>query len=118
MEIEKARSFAGLPCDPTLLQPLVYDLAEPLVAVPPPQIASAATCEIPLTFGDAYSNYIDDPTRAWTANTREAYLTSRKLAVAVIGDSVPIASISRSQCRDFLDVLAPGENGSRKRKTK
>jgi len=103
MEIEHARSMAGMTVDTTLIRPLVDDLANPLASVTQPPPAAAA--ENPLTFGEAYRSYIDDPTRAWTANTREAYLTSRNLAVAVIGESVPIASISRAQCRDLLDVL-------------
>jgi integrase len=103
MEIERARAMAGMPVDTTLILPLRDDL-ERLDLSPPAPPASTPT-ESPLTLGDAYRSYIDDPTRAWSANTREAYETSRKLAIAVIGETVPIASISRTHCRDFLDVL-------------
>ncbi|WP_168157323.1 hypothetical protein [Erythrobacter sp. QSSC1-22B] len=67
--------------------------------------AVIATEDVSLTLGEAYRSYIDDPTRAWSANTREAYETSRRLAIAVLGEAVPIASISRAHCRDVLNVL-------------
>lgn len=97
--------MAGFPVDLTLIGPL-SDAPEqpvplPLVSQPADRIGS----DSPLTLGEAYRSYIDDPTRAWTANTREAYETSRKLAIAVIGEAVPVASISRAHCRDMLDVL-------------
>ena len=104
MEIEHARAMAGLPVDATLARPLRDDPAEPRVAIKPMPTSTVLPIG-PMTLGDAYRSYIDDPTRAWTANTREAYETSRKLAIAVIGESVPIGSISRTHCRDFLDVL-------------
>ena len=104
MEIEHARAMAGLPVDATLAKPLQND-----PAVPPATIELTPTTTIqpiaPITLEDAYRSYIDDPTRAWTANTRQAYETCRKLALAVMGASVPIASISRTHCRDLLDVL-------------
>jgi hypothetical protein len=89
-----------------LVRPSSHDLAEhqmPISAASPP--AESVDTVSPLTLAEAYRNYIDDPTRAWTANTREAYETSRKLAVAVVGGAVPVASISRAHCRDMLDVL-------------
>jgi integrase len=104
MEIEQARAKAGLPVDATLIRPWKDDFVEG----PTPVAASTMVIikhESPLTLAEAYRNYIDDPTRAWTANTRETYETSRKLAVAVIGATTPIASISRAHCRDMLDVL-------------
>jgi integrase len=104
MEIEQSRARAGMSVDETLILPLRDDHPAYPGAVP---LAPSASIEAErrLTFGAAYRDYIDDPTRAWTANTREAYETSRKLATAVIGEAVPIASISRTHCRDFLDVL-------------
>ena len=108
MEIEHARAIAGLPIDATLVRPLQNDPAEQSIAAAI-AVASQPTAGTgstnPLTLAEAYHNYIDDPTRAWTANTRETYETSRKLAVAVIGEATPIASISRAHCRDMLDVL-------------
>ncbi|MGA1808391.1 DUF6538 domain-containing protein [Sphingobium sp. WW5] len=104
MEIEHARAMAGLPVDATLVRPLMDDSAEHTIQIALPSRVSVEP-ESPLTLAEAYRNYIDDPTRGWTASTREAYETSRKLAIAVIGEAVPIASISRTHCRDMLDVL-------------
>ena len=97
IEIEHARAMAGLPVDAALFLPSKDDPAERPIPVAPP-IMSSVKPDSPLTLAEAYRSYIDDPTRAWTANTREAYETSRKLAVAVIGEAVPVASISRAQC--------------------
>jgi integrase len=104
MEIEHARAMAGLPVDATLIQPLKGDLPERVIEIAqPPNIIVQP--EAPLTLGEAYRSYIDDPTRAWTANTREAYETSRRLAIAVMGEATPVAAVSRTHCRDLLDVL-------------
>ncbi|PTW44576.1 phage integrase family protein [Sphingomonas faeni] len=106
IEIENARAMAGLPIDAMLIRPLDDDPANHAISVPIASLpAEQAQPDSPLTLAEAYSNYINDPTHAWTASTREAYETGRKLAVAMIGEAVPIASISRAQCRDMLDVL-------------
>ena len=104
MEIEHARAMAGMPVDAMLIGPLNDDPVERPIPIALPIVASIEP-DNPLTLAEAYRSYIDDPTRAWTANTREAYETSRKLAIAVIGEAVPVASISRAHCRDMLDVL-------------
>ncbi|WCP72577.1 hypothetical protein [Sphingomonas hankookensis] len=104
MEIEHARAMAGLPVDVTLIQSLKDDLAEHALETAPPPSTNAQPDKL-LTLGEAYRSYIDDPTRAWTTNTREAYETSRRLAIAVIGGAVAVSSISRAHCRDMLDVL-------------
>lgn len=106
MEMEHARAMAGMSVDAMLIEPWSYDLAEPLMPIataPLPAVSAPPVAS--LTLAEAYRNYIDDPTRAWSANTREAYETSRRLAIAVIGEAVPVASISRAHCRDMLDVL-------------
>ena len=104
MEIEHARAVAGLPVDPTLIRPLNDDPSvRSLVIAPSPPTSTQP--DDALTLGEAYRSYIDDPTRAWSANTREAYETSRKLAIAVIGEETHVASVSRTHCRDLLDVL-------------
>ncbi len=106
MEIEHVRAMAGLPVDAMLIRPLDDDLADDRISIPVVSLATErGQLDTPLTLAEAYRNYIDDPTRAWTANRREAYETSRKLAVALIGEAVPVASISRAHCRDMLDVL-------------
>ena len=104
MEIEHARAMAGLPFDATLIGSLKDNLGEHAIEIAPP-LNTNVQPDKPLTLGEAYRSYIDDPTRAWTANTREAYETSRRLAIAVIGEGVPVSSISRAHCRDMLDVL-------------
>ena len=104
MEIEHARAMAGMPVDAMLIGPLNDDPVERPIPIALPPVASIES-DSRLTLAEAYRSYIDDPTRAWTANTREAYETSRKLAIAVIGEAVPVASISRAHCRDMLDVL-------------
>ena len=104
MEIEHARAMAGMPVDAMLIEPSKDDPVERPIPIALPPVVSIEP-DSPLTLAEAYRSYIDDPTRAWTANTREAYETSRKLAIAVIGEAVPVASISRAHCRDMLDVL-------------
>lgn len=96
--------MAGMSVDATLVEPFRGDLPERLEPVAPAPLATVQP-DNPLTLAEAYRSSIDDPTRAWTANTREAYETSRRLAVAVIGGELPVASIARTPCREFLDVL-------------
>lgn len=94
MEIEHARAMAGMPVDAMLIEPLKDDPVERPIPIALSTVASIKP-DSPLTLAEAYRSYIDDPTRGWTANTREAYETSRKLAIAVIGGAVPVASISQ-----------------------
>ena len=102
-DIEIARAAAGLPTDAMLIGPLTdHPKHQPGGSTPP--IADTAT-DGSLTLAEAYRSYIDDPTRSWAATTREAYETSRKLAISIIGKSVPIKAISRAHCRDLLEVL-------------
>ena len=110
--IEQARSTAGLSVDATLLRPSKDDLvaSSAVVSVPAPisqpSPVSALEGARRITLAEAYRSYIDDPTREWSASTREAYETSRKLAVSIVGGGdVSLASISRAQCRDLLEVL-------------
>lgn len=109
-EIEHSRWMAGLPHDQTLFEPSPDDAAarrptirdtapiEQVATTPPVQPSS-------LTFGDAYERYLADPTQAWSARTRETYETSRKLAISVIGKDVPMHTLARAHCRDYIDVL-------------
>lgn len=111
--------MAGLPCDQTLFQPSHNDMPSgpPVSAAPPARtVEPNALAEAPRpTFGEAYEQYLTDPTQAWSARTREAYETSRRLAVAVIGKDVPMHTLSRAQCRDYIDVLRflPRNSGKR-----
>jgi integrase len=87
-----------------LIEPSSYDLAEPLMPVAAaPLPAASAPPVASLTLAEAYRNYIDDPTRAWTANTREAYETSRRLAIAVIGEAVLPDPINKRDKRSPFD---------------
>ncbi|UNU43512.1 hypothetical protein EAO27_12895 [Sphingopyxis sp. YF1] len=103
MEIEHARAMAGQPVDTTLIRPARDDPATRMITTTSP--AAILQPKSSLSLAEAYRNYINDPTRAWTANTRKAYETSRKLAISLIGGAVPVASISRAHCREMLDVL-------------
>lgn len=48
---------------------------------------------------------MNDPTHSWSIRTREAYETSRKLAVSVIGAELPLHELSRVHLRDYIDVM-------------
>ncbi|WP_312313247.1 tyrosine-type recombinase/integrase [Sphingobium yanoikuyae] len=81
---------------------------------PTPAVASTARHPAPpivvlqepcLTFGEVYDLYINDPTRGWSARTRNSYETCRKLAVAIIGADLPIRDFARAHCRDFIETL-------------
>jgi hypothetical protein len=68
-EIEHARAVAGMAVDEMLIGPLNDD---PSVDPRPIAVAPVPTASVhfggSLTLAEAYRNYIDDPTRAWTAN--------------------------------------------------
>ncbi len=104
-QIEAARLKAGLSVDLTLLGPWLNDQPERAVTIPTAEVPQWVTGIASLTLREAYARYIDDPTRCWSASTREAYETTRKLALSVIGEDVPVGSISRAHCRDLLNVL-------------
>jgi integrase len=96
--------MAGLTIDEALLRPFKDDLGHPTSpALSTPAVGIDTTKT--QTLGEAYQSYINDPTRRWSSNTRGAYETSRRLAVAVLGEDLPLTSISRAHCRDLLDVL-------------
>ncbi len=95
-ELEEARLSVGRDIDQMLLRPLHDDDDERRGTI---------TVITPMTFGDAYRRYLDDPTHAWSPSTREAYETCRRLSVSVIGEDSPIATLGRAECRDFLEVL-------------
>ncbi|WP_370584358.1 DUF6538 domain-containing protein [Novosphingobium sp. ES2-1] len=112
--IESARSAAGLSIDETLLRPFTDDpslwpalaairVREPASTSDPSIEGRPAIAEV--TLGQAYEQYLNDPAHSWSARTREAFETSRKMAVAVIGADTPLMSLSRAQCRDYIEVL-------------
>ncbi|WP_297842515.1 site-specific integrase, partial [Pseudomonas sp.] len=112
--IELARSHAGLTVDETLLRPLGDDpgprsiiATEPAKQAGPTLDQSSAIPPVSatVTLAEAYEQYLTDPTHSWSARTREAFETSRRMAVAVIGADTPIVTVSRAHCRDYIEVL-------------
>ncbi|PZU13191.1 MAG: hypothetical protein DI591_13415 [Citromicrobium sp.] len=95
-EFEAARESAGHDTDPMLLRPTFDDDGQ--------RVGSASVPPL-ISFGEAYQRYLDDPTRSWSPSTREAYETCRRVAVSVIGEHRPMASLGRTDCRELLDVL-------------
>jgi integrase len=61
--------------------------------------------EVKPTLGDVYQRYIDDPTHAWTASTRQAYETTRALIVSILGTDTAISAVSRAEARELVEVL-------------
>ena len=72
-EFEHARLKMGVAVDQALLHPISIDYR-----------SGSVTSSKSLTLIDAYQRYMNDPTHSWSARTREAYETSKKLAVSVI----------------------------------
>ncbi|KRA57622.1 hypothetical protein ASD89_08190 [Caulobacter sp. Root656] len=104
-EFEVARLRAGLPVDQTVLAGLdqragttgrVVELASSDIEA---EIVSGAT------LGELYDAYMADPTRDWSPTTRMAYQTTRRVVVAILGEQTPVRSITRTQCRDMIEVL-------------
>lgn len=90
-EVERARADAGRSIDLMLVTPSMDDAVGRSVTMTDNAFQPSS-----LSLGDAYRSYIDDPTRSWSPSTREAYETSRKLAVSVIGESLPICAALRT----------------------
>ena len=97
-EFEVARSKAGLIVDPIVLDglPERTPTVEPLVEV---------ETSPDITFSDLYDAYMSDPTRDWSPTTRMAYQTTKRLVVAILGKDTPARSITRTQCREMIEVL-------------
>jgi integrase len=112
--IERARFDAGLTVDETLLRPLRDDpglrsksATSPARQADPTLDQSSANHPVSatMTLSEAYEQYLTDPTHSWSARTREAFETSRRMAVAVIGAETPVMTLSRAHCRDYIEVL-------------
>ncbi|MDX2336656.1 site-specific integrase, partial [Brevundimonas vesicularis] len=97
-EFEVARSRVGHIVDQIVLNgfseraPIVEPVTE---AEPLPSI----------TFIDLYDAYMNDPTRDWSPTTRMAYQTTKRIVMAILGKDTPIRSITRTQCREMIEVL-------------
>jgi integrase len=102
-DFERVRLDAGLTVDQTILRPSRDDLGGRLIpAEMEPREGAAPQL---LTLAHAYARYMDDPTHHWSPSTRQAYETTRKFAVGIIGGEVAIEALSRAHCRDYLDML-------------
>ena len=97
---ENARAQIGMCVDPVLLSR--PEVRMDVVGCPPIEDPSLA---MGMTFGEVYDAYMQDPTRNWSPTTRLAYQTTRRLVVAVLGERTPIRQITRTQCRDMIEVL-------------
>jgi integrase len=102
-EFERIRHDAGLTVDETILRPSRDDLGGSLR--PARFEAQGSATPQPLSLEQAYARYMDDPTHRWSPSTRQAYETTRKFAVGIIGGEVAIEALSRAHCRDYLNML-------------
>ena len=102
-QFERIRHDAGLSVDPTLLRPCEDDLAS--AASDGEARALDSRAGEALSLASAYIRYLHDPTHHWSASTRQAYETTRKFAIGVLGEDIPVAMLARSHCRDYLEVL-------------
>jgi integrase len=96
-EFEVARSQVGLMVDEAILSGFVRS-----EAIPPDNKEDAVAG---LTLGEVYDAYMGDPTRDWSPTTRMAYQTTRRIVLAILGEGMPVRSITRAQCRDMIEVL-------------
>lgn len=105
-EFEHQRQRAGMTVDATLMRPSENDLADgqsvalkahsnPISSLPPTSYS----------ISEVYKRYIDDPTHAWSSSTRQAYETTRTMALALLDGQQPISALSRAEIRGLIDVL-------------
>ncbi|MBX3452878.1 MAG: site-specific integrase, partial [Planctomycetaceae bacterium] len=94
-EFETIRAAAGFAADQTVL---AGGMAEPQAILLPLRQQGP-------NLGEVYDAYMSDPTHDWSPTTRTAYVTTRRVVLSVLGESTPIRSISRADCRGLVDVL-------------
>ncbi|WP_370458461.1 DUF6538 domain-containing protein [Brevundimonas sp. 'scallop'] len=99
-EFEVARSKVGLTIDKIVLER--FDERAPVVAAP---IVAEAEAPTGVTLDDLYDAYMNDPTRDWSPTTRMAYQTTKRTVLSILGKDTPVRSITRSQCREMIEVL-------------
>ncbi|MEP7350851.1 MAG: site-specific integrase [Sphingorhabdus sp.] len=109
-EFEYVRKNAGLTVDRTLLEPLEDDPAtfsryDSSLNFSPSHTSLGLRNEPCPTLTNAYDRYLGDPTFSWSETTRQAYETTRSLVVSILGENMAIASVSRSEVRQLIDVL-------------
>jgi integrase len=104
-KIELVRQEAGQTVDETLLGPFTDDCQNQMAALVGRDKALVMFDRVPLTLGQAYQRYLDDPTHAWSASTQQAYETTRAVAVAALGADTSISQLSRLDVRELIEVL-------------
>ena len=102
-----ARSVVGKNVDQTLLEPWQQESVSVSAASDLNLLMPAGDCAVaePITFGEVFEKFLADPTQDWSARTRLAYETTKRLAVSIIGASTPMSAITRAACREFVEVL-------------
>ncbi|WP_404482036.1 site-specific integrase [Novosphingobium sp. BL-52-GroH] len=98
----------GQAVDLSLLAPFEGEARKPLLPIPirseTGAVGAVANAQY-LTLGEIYERFMDDPTRGWSARTRLAYETARRLALSIIGADTYVDRLSRATCRDFMETL-------------
>ena len=54
---------------------------------------------------ELFAKFLSDPTQDWSSRTRLAYETTERLAVSILGASTPLSDLTRSKCREFIEIL-------------
>jgi len=105
--LESARLGLGEVVDVALLQPSEFVApAVRCVSVGTPVAEVEASPSAPrYTLGEVYARFMDDPTREWSARTRLAYETARRLTLSILGADAPMENLNRAACRDFMETL-------------
>ena len=105
-EFEEARARAGLTVDHTLLaRPRHEAPRQSQIDGHDSVLITPADASPGVTLKELYDAYMSDPTRDWSPRTRLAYETTRRLVLGVIGETIPVRSITRAHCRDLIDTL-------------
>ena len=99
-EFEVARLKVGLNVDRMVLEDfsVTTPLASEAVVVEAEPLAGVTLCEL-------YDAYMNDPTRDWSPTTRNAYKTTKRVVMSILGADTPVDSITRSQCREMIEIL-------------
>ena len=109
MELDHAKSIAGLIVEPTIDEPSrhgpinngLHIIASQVAELIQPQKERGDS----LTFAQAYERYMSDPTHSWSYKTRNAHAATSELAKSILGTEFPVNQITRAHCRDLINVL-------------